>query len=69
MHDATTNKGDKLWKTKYVIINVICLAYAWIQIQEIKSIYSSEEALQNGTLFPELNLPLGVYGIKERSAD
>ena len=45
------------------------LAYAWIQIQEIKSIYSSEEALQNGTLFPELNLPLGVYGIKEWSAD
>lgn len=45
------------------------LAYAWIQIQEIKSIYSNDEALQNGTLFPELSLPLGVYGIKERGAD
>jgi hypothetical protein len=40
----------------------LALAYAYVPIQKINNVYSSKEALKNGTLFPELNLPLGVYG-------
>ncbi len=39
------------------------LAYAYVPIQKISSVYSSSEALRKGTLFPELNLPLGVYEV------
>ncbi|MBO4896850.1 MAG: spore coat associated protein CotJA [Clostridia bacterium] len=39
------------------------LAYSYVPIQKIGSVYSNTEALRNGTLFPELNLPLGVYGV------
>ncbi len=42
------------------------LAYAYVPIQKIDKVYSSCEALGNGTLFPELNLPLGVYGVFDR---
>ena len=42
------------------------LAYAYVPIQKIDSVYSSSEALRKGTLFPELNLPLGVYGVFDR---
>lgn len=40
------------------------LAYSYVPIQKLKTVYSACEALENGTLFPELNLPLGVYGKK-----
>lgn len=40
------------------------LGYAWVPIQEFGEVYNYEDALKCGTLFPELNLPLGVYGKK-----
>ena len=43
------------------------LGYAYVPVQELKNIYTNEEALQKGTLFPELYLPLGVYGKKAYS--
>jgi len=40
------------------------VGYACVPIQKFGSVYSYEDALKYGTLFPELNLPLGVYGKK-----
>ena len=40
------------------------VGYSYVPIQRLGEVYSCEEALKNGTLFPELNLPLGVYGKK-----
>ena len=37
------------------------VGYGYVPIQEFKNLYSPQEALKNGTLFAELNLPLGVY--------
>ena len=39
--------------------------YSYAPIQKFGEMYSAEEGLKNGTVFPELNLPLGVYGKKE----
>lgn len=38
------------------------LAYSYTPMQELDCLYSYSEALNNGTVFPELNLPYGVYG-------
>lgn len=43
---------------------ILPLGYSYVPTQKIGALYSYEEALENGTLFPELNLPLGVYGKK-----
>lgn len=37
------------------------LGYATFPIQSFRLLYSAEDALKNGTLFEELNLPKGVY--------
>ena len=40
------------------------VGYAYVPIQqaEMRNLYSPEEGLRNGTIFPILNKPLGVYG-------
>ena len=38
------------------------VGYAYVPIQQFGEVYAPEEALKRGTLFPELDLPLGVYG-------
>lgn len=38
------------------------IAYAYVPFQELNTVYECEKALDRGTLFPELDLPLGVYG-------
>lgn len=43
-------------------LNKLPLAYSYTPMQELGSLYDSCEALKNGTVFPELNLPFGVYG-------
>ena len=40
------------------------VGYSYVPIQKFGEVYTYEDALKNGTLFPELNLPLGVYGKK-----
>lgn len=40
------------------------VGYAFVPIQSFEEMYSPEEALANGTAFPELNLPMSVYGPK-----
>lgn len=40
------------------------VGYSYVPIQKFGEVYTYSDALKNGTLFPELNLPLGVYGKK-----
>ena len=40
------------------------VGYAYVPVQTFGEIYSPEEALLRGTLFPELDLPISVYGPK-----
>lgn len=37
------------------------VGYAYIPPQRMEQVFSPEEALAHGTLFPELYLPIGVY--------
>jgi len=39
-----------------------CVGYAYLEPQELKAVFEAEEALCRGTLFPELYLPINVYG-------
>ena len=38
------------------------LAHAYVPWQHINTVFCPAEALCNGTLFPELNMPQGQYG-------
>ena len=40
------------------------LAYAYVPIQKAEdtNLYDAETGLERGTIFPPLDLPLGVYG-------
>lgn len=48
-------------------INELPLGYAFVPPQESFNTYTSEVALESGTLFPELDLPMCEYlrGVKE----
>ena len=37
------------------------VGYANVPFQVLNEIYSFEKALETGTLFPELNLPMEIY--------
>ena len=39
----------------------VCLAYAYVVPQITGETYEPETALENGTMFPELNIPFGCY--------
>lgn len=38
------------------------VGYAFVPEQHFGDVYDTDTALERGTLFPELDLPLGVYG-------
>ncbi len=38
------------------------IAYAYVPAQTIGELYSPHEGLKRGTVFPELDLPMEVYG-------
>lgn len=40
----------------------MCYAYSYVLPQTFTNIYSVNDALCNGTLFKDLNLPINVYG-------
>ena len=40
------------------------VGYAFVPEQEMKQVFQPEEALLKGTIFPELYLPMEVYGPK-----
>lgn len=37
------------------------VGYAYVPVQIMKKVYSPQAALCEGTVFPELNIPIGVY--------
>ena len=38
------------------------VGYAYVPVQTFGDIYTPAEGLTNGTVFPELNKPFGMYG-------
>lgn len=38
------------------------IGYAFVPEQHFGTVYDMDMALERGTLFPELDLPMGVYG-------
>lgn len=39
-----------------------CVGYAFVPVQRLENVFEPEEALKRGTLFPELYMPINVYG-------
>ncbi len=39
-----------------------CVGYAYVPYQQLNTVYSPEEGLCVGTVFPELNLSICEYG-------
>lgn len=48
---------------------LIGYAYVPVQIAEDTNIYDAETGLERGTIFPPLDLPLGVYGKQFRQEE
>lgn len=49
-------------ETMSIAMPMVGYAYVPIQQADMRNLYSTEEGLMNGTIFPILNKPLGVYG-------
>lgn len=39
-----------------------CLGYGYVPVQQLRDIFSAEDALKAGSLFPELVLTIEEYG-------
>ncbi len=55
-------------ETKPISMPMVGYSYVPIQIAEMRNLFSVEEGLAQGTIFPILAKPLGVYG-KQVSGD
>lgn len=51
--------------TNDVYIQKVCVGYAFVVPQILSETYDAVTALSNGTMFPELNMPLGTYVPKQ----
>ncbi len=49
-------------ETMPIMMPMVGYAYVPIQQAEMRNLYDPAEGLLNGTIFPILNKPLGVYG-------
>lgn len=49
-------------ETTPIAMPMVGYAYVPIQQAEMRNLYDPAEGLMNGTIFPILNKPLGVYG-------
>ena len=47
----------------------MCVGYSYVPIQTFGDTYCAEKAFKRGTVFPELDLPLGVYGNNFKNCD
>ncbi len=47
----------------------ICMipGYAYVPEQKLMQTYNSEKGLERGTIFPELDLPMDIYGKQDIS--
>ena len=55
-------------ETQPIVMPMVGYAYVPLQTAEMRNLFSPEEALNQGTVFPILAKPLGVYG-KQVSGD
>lgn len=39
-----------------------CVGYGYVPVQQLNTVYSAEDALENGSIFPELVLTIEEYG-------
>ena len=39
-----------------------CIGYGYVPVQELKNVFDAADALENGSLFPELVLTIEEYG-------
>lgn len=39
-----------------------CVGYGYVPVQKLNMVYCAEEALENGSIFPELVLTIEEYG-------
>lgn len=53
------NKNDNI---NLCSCNNVGVGYVWAIPQTMTEVYEPMQALENGTMFPELNMPLGSYG-------
>ena len=37
------------------------VGYAYVPVQRMGKVYSPQKAIMQGTVFPELDIPIGVY--------
>ena len=54
---APPSNGDNICGTCMGMVG-----YAFVPVQTFNDIYTPENGLANGTIFPELNKPFGMYG-------
>ncbi|MBE7011014.1 MAG: spore coat associated protein CotJA [Ruminococcaceae bacterium] len=40
------------------------VGYAFVPLQIFGETYSPEQGIERGTIFPDLDLPISVYGVK-----
>ncbi len=43
------------------------IGYAYVRMQSFGETYPPEKGLERGTIFPELDLPISVYGVATES--
>ncbi len=55
-------------ETQPIAMPMVGYAYVPMQMAEMRNLFSAEEGLRQGTIFPILAKPLGVYG-KQVSGD
>lgn len=55
-------------ETKPIIMPMVGYSYVPIQVAEMRNLFDPDEGLRQGTIFPILAKPLGVYG-KQVSGD
>lgn len=50
-------------------IDKMCMipGYAYVPSQRLRQTYDADKALEAGTLFPSLNLPMEIYGKQDLS--
>jgi len=40
------------------------VGYAYVPMQEFGETYPPQQGIERGTIFPDLDLPISVYGVK-----
>ena len=61
MDEDLSRMRDGLVEDSSACIDSMPLAYAYVPMQSFRMLYDPAKALCRGTLFEELDLPLGVY--------